>query len=392
MSFGPNVVPIPGATRVETAQSLARALELRLGADNRAALDALFSGRLLRVPRAQRRPRESSGDVVMVMGMPGAGKSSVARELESQGYQRLNRDSAGGSLAGLVPRLEELLASGEQRVVLDNTYPTRASRNEVVEAAWRRGAEVRCIWLTTSVADAQINAIRRMLDAHGSLPSPDEIKQRGRTDTRYLLPDAQFRYERTVEPPTPDEGFASIEARAFVREPEPGDARALILDFDDISGDCGSLAQPAPNNNYRSLASLGMTGEGLGMTADKPGMTDARREVLLRYHRDGWLLFAHAWRPRVERGETTLAEVEACFEALRQSLGVPIDIACCPHDAGPPACWCRKPIPGSFIEFARRRDVVLSRSLVVGSGAADRTVSDRIGTRHETSESFWRSG
>jgi aryl-alcohol dehydrogenase-like predicted oxidoreductase/histidinol phosphatase-like enzyme/predicted kinase len=358
MSFGDAVVPVPGATRVATASSLARALRIALDTDDRFALDARFSGRLLRVPRAQRRPTGGGGEVVVVMGMPGAGKSGVARELEADGFDRLNRDVLGGSLGDLVPRLDELLGAGKSRVVLDNTYPTRRSRNEVIEAAWQHGASVRCIWLTTDVANAQVNAIRRLLDVHGSLPAPEEIRQRSKQDTRYLLPDAQFRYERTLEPPTPDEGFTAIEERAFARQPERADGRALILDFDDILG--------------RDTPALGPE----DVAIDQP-----RRDVLVRYAIEGWLLFVHAWRPQVARNETTLQQVDACFAALRELLGVEVDVACCPHDAGPPACWCRKPIPGSVVEFATRRGVALAQSIVVGTSAADRTMADRIGTR-----------
>src|SRR5918999_1637291 len=75
----------------------------------------------------------AGGEVVIVMGMPGAGKTSVARELETTGFERLNRDALGGSLTDLVPRLDALLADGQHRIVLDNTYPTRRSRNEVIE-------------------------------------------------------------------------------------------------------------------------------------------------------------------------------------------------------------------------------------------------------------------
>ena len=75
------LVPIPGATRVETATSSGRALGVRLTDEERSVLDAAFSGRLLRVPRSERRPKaDAEGEVVLVMGMPAAGKSGVARE------------------------------------------------------------------------------------------------------------------------------------------------------------------------------------------------------------------------------------------------------------------------------------------------------------------------
>jgi aryl-alcohol dehydrogenase-like predicted oxidoreductase/predicted kinase/histidinol phosphatase-like enzyme len=367
MSFRAAVVPIPGATRIETALSLSRALTIELDDEDRLALDARFSGRLLRVPRAVRRPSDDAGgEVVIVMGMPGAGKTAVARALEADGYQRLNRDAVGGSLADLAPRLDELLVAGCRRIVLDNTYPTRKSRNEVIETAWQRGVPVRCIWLTTDVANAQINSIRRMLDVHGALPTPEEIRQRGRKDTRYLLPDAQFRYERVLEPPTLDEGFVSVQVRTFAREPVGAEARALILDFDDLVGRAGPVLHP-----------------------DDVTIEQTRRDVLARHSDAGWLLFVHAWRPQGERRETTLQDVDACFARTRELLGAAVDIACCPHDAGPPVCWCRKPIPGSVLEFASGRGVALAQSIVVGSSAADRTMAERIGARFELSTGFF---
>src|SRR5262245_16626379 len=276
----PNVVPIPGPTRVETAQSIARVAAITLDDDDRRELDARFSGRLLRTPRAQRRPPDDTdADVVVVMGMPGAGKTTIALDLERQGYDRLNRDALGGSLADLVPRLASALSSGERRVVLDNTYPTRKSRKEVIECAWQHGVPVRCIWLTTDIGDAQVNAVQRMIDAHGSLPSPEEIRARGKRDPRYLGPDAQFRYERTVEPPVEDEGLVSIERRVFVRLPDGGMNRALVFDFDELS----------------RIASDSIS-----------------RDALARRIDDGWLLFAHAWRPGASPSDVEAEFGRAC--------------------------------------------------------------------------------
>jgi hypothetical protein len=51
---------------------------------------------------------------------------SVAEEYVARGYVRLNRDERGGSLRELADALDEELSSGVRRVVLDNTYLTRA--------------------------------------------------------------------------------------------------------------------------------------------------------------------------------------------------------------------------------------------------------------------------
>jgi histidinol phosphatase-like enzyme len=152
-----------------------------------------------------------------------------------------------------------------------------------------------------------------------------------------------------------------------VREPTKAERRALIMDFDDLVGSA------APVLRAQNVS------------------VDAKRANMLATHRkDGWLLFVHAWRPQVERNEATLQDIDACFARLRELIG-DVDIAICPHDAGPPVCWCRKPIPGSVIEFASRRSVALDRSIVVGASAADRTMAERIEAPFQPSESFFRA-
>ena len=106
------------------------------------------------------------------MGLPGAGKSTVAATFVTRGYARLNRDQAGGTLAGLLPVLDQLLASGVSRMVIDNTYVSRASRAPVITTAAAHGLPVRCVWLSTSVEDAQVNAASRIVSRYGRLLSP----------------------------------------------------------------------------------------------------------------------------------------------------------------------------------------------------------------------------
>ena len=129
-----------------------------------------------------RRVVHAAGDaeVVLVMGIPGAGKSRVAEAYAARDHLRLNRDERGGTLRALADELETALASGARRVVLDNTYSTRASRSHVVEAAARHGAPVRCVWLDTPLAQAQVNMIDRLLDRFGSLPTPEELEAAAR--------------------------------------------------------------------------------------------------------------------------------------------------------------------------------------------------------------------
>ena len=132
LGLGERVVAIPGARRPETARSAARAASIALDPAER---ECLVASRRVRAAA-----RGAGGEVVVVIGIPGAGKSRAVNAYVRRGYARLNRDERGGTLRALADELDAVLASGARRVVLDNTYVTRASRSHVLEAALRHGA------------------------------------------------------------------------------------------------------------------------------------------------------------------------------------------------------------------------------------------------------------
>jgi aryl-alcohol dehydrogenase-like predicted oxidoreductase len=175
LGLSPVVVAIPGARRPETARSAARAAPLRLESRDRRALDKAFG--VPRPVRPKRSPRRGDADVVLVMGIPGAGKARLAGEYVARGYLRLNRDERGGTLRELAGALDEALAAGVRLVVLDNTYLMRAARSHVIETASRHGVPTRCIWLDTPLAQAQVNLVERLLERFGSLPPPEELRR-----------------------------------------------------------------------------------------------------------------------------------------------------------------------------------------------------------------------
>ena len=360
--LAPGVVPIPGATRVASAASIARVRALRLDDEDRAVLDTRFpAGRFLRVSRSQRRPAGAAdGEVVLVMGMPGAGKTGIALGLAGSGHERLNRDDRGGRLADLVTELDAGLSAGRRRWVLDNTYAARSARRDVIECAWRHGVPVRCVWLDTPLAEAQINAVERLIDAYGHLPTPEDVRARGRTDHRCFGPDAQFRYERQLEPPSPDEGFTTIEKITFVRRRAAGFRnRAVIFEVD------GILCRSAK-------------GDAVALDPADVHVPDGSRALVLHHIEQGYVPLAIAWRPQLEEQKTTAGHIDACLARMREEIGIDIEIRYCPHRAGPPVCWCRKPLPGLLLEFRARHRLALEESILVGRSPADRTLAGRL--------------
>ncbi len=336
LGLSPALVAIPGARRPDTARSAARAASLRLaGADHEAISQALGTGsRGVAVVGAS---PDVTREVVVVMGIPGAGKSQVAEEYVGRGSLRLNRDERGGTLRDLAEALDSALAAGVRQVVLDNTYLTRASRSYVLEAARRHGAPVRCVWLDTPLAAAQVNMVGRVLERLGTLPEPEELRGLARREPGLLAPTSQMRALRELEPPAADEGWASIEQLGFERRPADGGAGLFVA--------AAALARPGWET----------------AVAEAPPGTPS-------------LLFD--WRPG-----GSAAELEPAAARLAHVTAGSVETAVCTHGGGPPACWCRPPLPGLPLAFARVQSVDPARSLLIATSSAHLALAAALGSR-----------
>jgi len=325
LEMHPRVVALPGARRPETARSAAAAARLVLDEESRAALEERLGGP--HPPRAA--GPLVDGEVVLIAGLSGAGKSTAVQSFVASGWVRLNRDERGGTLAGIAAALDERLRAGARRVVLDNTYLTRASRAGVLRVAARHRVAARCVWLDVPLVEAQRNAVERTLEAHGRLLEPDEMAGGGDDPTR-LGPRVQLSQLRRLEPPDVDEGFAAVEVIPFVRRAPSGRERA------------GTAV---------ALEALRARGPAV-LDEGQPGPR---------------LVFA--WLPG---GDAPLVEA---------TRGLPVETAACTHGAGPPVCWCRPPLPGLLLAFARRNGVDPARLVVVGVTTAHRQLAAAVGAR-----------
>jgi aryl-alcohol dehydrogenase-like predicted oxidoreductase len=342
LSLPANVVAIPGAGRPQTARSAARAAALELSEEEQARLSLAFGG-----PRRRAgAPRPSGatdshvrGEVVLMVGIPGAGKTRAAAEFVQRGYVRLNRDERGGSLRALAGELDQQLTGGARRAILDNTYLTRSARSWVVEIAERHSLAVRCLWLDTPLAQAQVNLVERLLDRFGSLPSPEQIRAASRREPWLMLPTSQMRARRELEPPSLDEGFSSVQTVAFTRSWPPEGGQGVFV---------GAAA----------------------VTRD--GITDALRQANPSAPH---LLFD--WVPD---GESDALRTVA--NRIAPAVTGAVELAVCPHPGGPPICWCRPPLPGLLLAFAREHHINPARSALLGCSPAHRTLASTLGARY----------
>jgi aryl-alcohol dehydrogenase-like predicted oxidoreductase len=326
LGLGPHVVAVAGARRPETARSLASAVSVRLDEN---------AQKRLTPTRARATHATGAGEVVVVMGIPGAGKSRLAADYVARGFVRLNRDERGGSLRGIADALDETLGDGTRRVVLDNTYLTRSARSHVLDVAARHGAGTRCVWLDTPLAQAQVNLVERLLERFGRLPGPEELDELAKTEPGVMAPTRQMRALRELEPPGDDEGFDDVAHVPFERARASGGASVLVA----------AAAVPSlPADLDRGLPHL-----------------------------------VFDWRP-----DGAPADLDPEVAALAAVVTGPVEGALCSHPAGPPTCWCRPPLPGLALDFARRHGADPARITIVSASPAHRTLANTLGASFVT--------
>jgi HAD superfamily hydrolase (TIGR01662 family) len=390
LDLGAPVLPLFGATKTASVESSLRALRVAFDAKDRADLaskitftataEALEATAPPVTPAGLRAlvSGEGPGDapeVVVMMGVQGAGKSSEVDRYLARGYARLNRDQLGGDLDGLIPRLGELLAAGQQRVVLDNTYATRVSRYAVIRKAHAHGVPVRCRFLATPIDEAYANVVLRILDRYGKLLGPDELKDLAKDDPNLPPPAAMARWAASFEAPHVDEGFAVVEEIPFVRRVDPRfTGKGLLLDVD------GTLRKTK-------------SGEIFPRDPDDVELLPGRREVLQRWLDDGYRLFFVSNQSGIASGTLSKEAAEAAFARTIELLGLPVtEVAYCPHPAFPAGCFCRKPLPGMGVALIQKHQLGRDQLVMVGDMDSDQDFARALGARYVHADAFFAGG
>lgn len=387
LTAGPNVLPLVGATRRESLQSTFKAMKMTLSSEDLAAIASKYAFEVDPEALATIAPRPVPADigllppdqgpgetneVVILMGIQGAGKSALVSAYEQAGYARLNRDLAGGKLEDLIPELASLLAQGQKRVVLDNTYPSRISRAPIVSLAHQHGVGVRCRWLKTPAREARTNIVLRNLERYGRLLGPEDFKELAKQDPNLPPPAALQRWMDTLEPPDMEEGFSALDELTFSRRwPTGFTAKGLLLDVD------GTIRQT-------------LSGEIYPRTPQDIEILPNRQAVLQRWIEAGYQLFFVSNQSGIASNQLSREAAQACFDRTVELLGLPIqEVSFCPHSAFPVGCYCRKPMPGQAIKLIMEHALDPQQLVMVGDMDSDEAFAKNIGAKYHDAADFF---
>jgi HAD superfamily hydrolase (TIGR01662 family) len=306
--------------------------------------------------------------IVLITGFPASGKSSQVKALVDQGYMNLNRDEIGGSIDNLHSYADGYMSHG-MKLVLDNTYGTKESRASIIKIAKSHGYKIECWVMSTSIEDAQVNAITRQIQRYGKLFMPEDFK--GIKDPNMFPPAALFTYKKSYEKPTLSEGFDSIVDIKFKRNPSVYKNKALILDYD------GTLRET-------------ISGEKFPTKPSDVRILPGRIEKLKEYQAKGYNLLGISNQSGVSKGKLSQQDAIDCFNKTNELLGLFIEVHFCPHSVPPIVCYCRKPMPGLGIMLVEKYKLNPADTIYVGDMTTDKTFAARCGFKFINQDEFFK--
>jgi HAD superfamily hydrolase (TIGR01662 family) len=351
----------------------------------------------------------SKPHVMMFVGTPCSGKSSTAKQYENPGstnnallcehanetpgvcpceidcyckinacktnkYVRLNRDSIGGKIKDLVPKMVDEIRK-KNNVLLDNTHFSIDHRKDFIAAAKQMGVAISCVWFNTSVEDCEINACIRMIQRYGKILGPEELKKH--KDPNMFPPSVLHSFVKSFQQPKAEEGFDSVEEKSFKRV--WGDEfvnKGLLLDYD---GSCRICPSGSTNGKYP-------------INESEVEILPNRTEVLTKYKNDGYILGGISNQSGVHKGSITYETADRLFKHTNKLLGHDIDYVFCPHQSFPIQCYCRKPNVGNAINLVLKYKLDVSKTLFVGDMNSDEKMARKLGLQYYHAEEFFKKG
>ena len=315
----------------------------------------------------------SNPNVILMVGFPASGKSKQVKEYASQGYEILSRDTEGGLLHDLIPKMEAFLARGK-KVVIDATFMLASDRQAFREAAFVITKESPiCHWMKTTIEDCQINALMRMYDRYGKcFLHPDDLKDPIVKKDPNMFPVAVlFKMKKEFEKPSVSEGFKQVIVTEFKREYRSDfTQKAIFIDYDGTVRDVPTDAEfkfPTKKSEVKLIVNP---------------------DILKSYKDAGYLILGASNQSGIARKQVTKEAVEECFCETNRQLGMDIEVNYCSHNV-PPVCYCRKPQSGLFVPAIMKHKIDIRKSIFVGDQTTDETAAKRLGMTFAYASNFF---
>jgi len=314
-------------------------------------------------------------EIVMLVGIPGSGKSYAAKSEFGDDYVYLNRDTEGGRTVGLVPKMEAALSQGAKRVVLDCTFLKPEDRQPFITTATALDVPLHCWFFNTTPELAQFNICWRMCERYGKVLRTKDDYAAVDKDPNMFSPTVLFAMLKKLKEmgkPSMSEGYASmkiVKPTPWTLPPE-FNREAVMLDYD------GTVRLTKSGNKYPSRPD------------DIEAFPKAAKKLQELAER-GVLLLGASNQSGVAKQNPPMKVAHDCFQETNRQLGVDIEYDFDYSRAGPITSWHRKPLPGMGVDAIWRHKLDPNKVTYVGDMTTDKTFAARSRFKFEWAKDFF---
>ena len=299
-------------------------------------------------------------DIILMMGLPASGKSSITQKYEELGYVVLSLDKKTMSSATETATLDREIEKGN-KVVIDNTNTTIVVRKKFIDCAKKHNLTIGCHYINTSKDDCLINSLHRMYKQCGEIyMHASDVPAKHKSSNLFVITPI-FAMAKNLEKVTILEGFNEIETIKFVREDNFGYTnKAIFVDLDGTVRKSNGV-QPYP------------------VELEDIEILPRTFEILQRYKSEGYKIIAVTNQSGVAKRTLTIPRVKELIERTNELLGFVIDdYNFCPHLPPKDVCYCRKPQSGTGVLMMHKHKLDLKSCIMVGDATSDKTFAERL--------------
>lgn len=312
-------------------------------------------------------------DIILMVGLPASGKSSIAENYEKAGYTILSLDKKIMSSATETATLEKEIKKGN-KVVVDNTNTTILVRSKFIDFAKKNNLTIGAHYINTSKDDCLINSLHRMYEKHGEIYMySTDIPLKLKKETNLFVISAIFAMAKNLEKVSKLEGFNEIETTKFIRKDNFGYTnKAIFIDLD------GTVRKSKGSEMYP-------------IELDDIEILKNSFEVLSKYKSEGYKIIAVTNQSGIAKGTLTSSKVKELIEHTNKLLDNIIDdYHFCPHLPPKNICYCRKPQSGVGVLMMHKHKLDLKSCIMVGDATSDKSFAERLNISYKTPNIFFK--
>ena len=327
--------------------------------------------------------------IIVIVGFPSSGKSTYAKSLLSKNSKNtiiLSRDTLGGLITDIIPKLKEILESNNKStVIIDNTNITTDTRKPFIKLAQAFQINIEAHYIMNTIEDSQIKVLHRMFERYKKIymTGKPEKNTDAAKDPNVFPAAVLFAARKKLEVPTIDEGFSkiiTINAKSIKWDGRKYRNKAFFFDID------GTLRHTEDlKYKYPILPEEVMPIRFIPLDEQKAKLKELQKKK--------YKLIGISNQSGISKGTITEEAVISCMNKTRDMLDIKekdFPISYCPHNAFPLTCYCRKPQVGQVVHFVETLKLNPSKCIFVGDRKTDETTAIRMGMKFITAEDFWK--